>query len=226
MHDACTGVLGLLVIQVDALPDERRLPGQVRVVGSGGRTRRHQRQTVAAVGTDRGDDHLRRSGHGRQGLRRRRVSGQKLPRLGRLPQRVADRLETVGRAAGQRDPRIAPSPGQVFGCQLADEAGCAVQDDVVFTRCSHGREATPSASGPSALSLRTCPAGNAGTPATAMGRSFVGQPRRPQTGQAPMPCECSTFSATRICSSRLALLADPEPPFARQVPGVNCRPPE
>src|SRR5690242_5469197 len=54
----------------------------------------------------------------------------------------------------------------------------------------------------------------------------AGQPRRPQTGQAPMPCECSTFSATRICSSRLAPDGEPDPPLARQVLGVNCRPPE
>ena len=52
------------------------------------------------------------------------------------------------------------------------------------------------------------------------------QPRRPQTGHAPMPCECSTFSATRICSSRLAPFGEPEPPLARQVLDVNCRPPE
>jgi len=54
----------------------------------------------------------------------------------------------------------------------------------------------------------------------------VGQPRRPQTGQARMPCECSTFSATRICSSRLAPFGEPEPPLECQVLGVNCRPPE
>ncbi len=41
-----------------------------------------------------------------------------------------------------------------------------------------------------------------------------------------MPCECKTFSATRICSSRLAPLGDPEPPLARHVLGVNCKPPE
>ena len=45
------------------------------------------------------------------------------------------------------------------------------------------------------------------------------QPRRPQTGQARMPCECKTFSATRICSSRLAPLggsgATVGPPRAR-----------
>ncbi len=57
-------------------------------------------------------------------------------------------------------------------------------------------------------------------------RPPVGQPRRPQTGQAPMPCECSTFSATRICSSRLAPFGEPDPPLERQVLGVNCRPPE
>jgi hypothetical protein len=53
----------------------------------------------------------------------------------------------------------------------------------------------------------------------------AGQPRRPQTGQAPMPCECSTFSATRICSSRLAPFGEPAPPLERHVLGVNCRPP-
>jgi hypothetical protein len=53
----------------------------------------------------------------------------------------------------------------------------------------------------------------------------VGQPRRPQTGQAPMPCECSTFSATRICSSRLAPFGEPAPPLECQVLEVNCRPP-
>src|SRR6516165_6706414 len=41
-----------------------------------------------------------------------------------------------------------------------------------------------------------------------------------------MPCECSTFSATRICSSRLAFCGDPEPPLARHVLAVNCKPPE
>jgi hypothetical protein len=41
-----------------------------------------------------------------------------------------------------------------------------------------------------------------------------------------MPWLCSTFSATRICSSRLAPFGDPEPPLDRQVLDVNCRPPE
>jgi hypothetical protein len=41
-----------------------------------------------------------------------------------------------------------------------------------------------------------------------------------------MPCECRTFSATRICSSRLAPAGEPEPPLAAQVLDVNCRPPE
>ena len=41
-----------------------------------------------------------------------------------------------------------------------------------------------------------------------------------------MPCVCSTFSATRICSSRLALDGEPEPPLACQVLDVNWRPPE
>src|SRR5580693_2387529 len=40
-----------------------------------------------------------------------------------------------------------------------------------------------------------------------------------------MPCECSTFSATRICSSRLAPFGEPEPPLECQVLEVNCRPP-
>src|ERR1700753_1829419 len=40
-----------------------------------------------------------------------------------------------------------------------------------------------------------------------------------------MPCVCSTFSATRICSSRLALFAEPAPPLACQVLDVNCSPP-
>lgn len=53
-----------------------------------------------------------------------------------------------------------------------------------------------------------------------------GQPRRPQTGHAPMPWLCRTFSATRICSSRLAPDGDPDPPLARQVLEVNCSPPE
>ena len=46
-----------------------------------------------------------------------------------------------------------------------------------------------------------------------------------QTGQAPMPCERTTFSATRICSSREAPAGEPLPPLACQVPMVNCRPP-
>jgi hypothetical protein len=40
-----------------------------------------------------------------------------------------------------------------------------------------------------------------------------------------MPCECSTFSATRICSSRLAPFGEPAPPLECQVLEVNCRPP-
>jgi hypothetical protein len=40
-----------------------------------------------------------------------------------------------------------------------------------------------------------------------------------------MPCECSTFSATRICSSRLAPEGEPDPPLACHVLEVNCRPP-
>src|SRR5215212_6936769 len=54
--------------------------------------------------------------------------------------------------------------------------------------------------------------------------------RRPslleQAGQAPQPWEARTRSATRICSARLALWAEPVPPLARQVPGANWRPPE
>src|SRR5271163_2809466 len=59
----------------------------------------------------------------------------------------------------------------------------------------------------------------------AVGFNGFDQPRRPHTGHARIPCECSTFSATRICSSRLAPLGEPEPPLACQVPDVNCRPP-
>jgi hypothetical protein len=57
-------------------------------------------------------------------------------------------------------------------------------------------------------------------------------PRAPalleHTGQAPQPCPASTFSATAICSSRLARLAEEAnwlPPKLRQVDGVNCSPP-
>src|ERR1700731_1371953 len=51
------------------------------------------------------------------------------------------------------------------------------------------------------------------------------QPRLPHTGQALIPWLCSTFSATRICSSRDAPAGEPLPPLARHVPIVNCRPP-
>ena len=40
-----------------------------------------------------------------------------------------------------------------------------------------------------------------------------------------MPCSALTRSATWICSSRLASSGCPEPPKARQVESVNCRPP-
>src|SRR4051794_7005984 len=48
---------------------------------------------------------------------------------------------------------------------------------------------------------------------------------REQDGQAPMPCSALTRSATWICSARLASSGCPEPPKARQVESVNCRPP-
>src|SRR4051794_2114570 len=51
-------------------------------------------------------------------------------------------------------------------------------------------------------------------------------PREPQTGQAPMPWDFLTFSATAICSERDAPSGLPLPPLAAQVDGVNCRPPE
>ena len=58
---------------------------------------------------------------------------------------------------------------------------------------------------------------------------FSGMPCSPslreQAGQAPQPCLASTRSATTICCSRHAWWATPVPPKARQVPGVNCRPP-
>jgi hypothetical protein len=61
------------------------------------------------------------------------------------------------------------------------------------------------------------------------GAAAPGQ-RRPslrlQAGQAPQPCCCCTRLATRICSARLALWAEPLPPAARQVEAVNCSPPE
>ena len=44
-------------------------------------------------------------------------------------------------------------------------------------------------------------------------------------GQAFMPCSALTRSATWICSSRLASSGCPEPPKARHVESVNCRPP-
>src|SRR5699024_3754389 len=46
-----------------------------------------------------------------------------------------------------------------------------------------------------------------------------------QDGQAPQPWLSRTFSATAICSSRLASAALPEPPCACQVCGLNCKPP-
>jgi hypothetical protein len=50
--------------------------------------------------------------------------------------------------------------------------------------------------------------------------------REEHDGQAPQPCDASTRWATRICSARPAVCGEPLPPFARQVPGENCRPPE
>jgi hypothetical protein len=59
---------------------------------------------------------------------------------------------------------------------------------------------------------------------------LLGGHRRPsraeQAGQAPQPCDASTRWATRICAARLAVAGEPLPPFARQVPAENCRPPE
>jgi hypothetical protein len=46
-----------------------------------------------------------------------------------------------------------------------------------------------------------------------------------QLGQALMPCAALTRSATWICCSRLASSGWPEPPKARHVESVNCRPP-
>ena len=47
----------------------------------------------------------------------------------------------------------------------------------------------------------------------------------PHFGHAFMPCVRSTFSATRICSSREAVAGEPTPPLEAQVAGLNCRPP-
>src|SRR5581483_8341400 len=58
----------------------------------------------------------------------------------------------------QRDPRVSAGPGQVISGELAHEAGCPVQDDVVFARLGHSRDATPSISGNSVLSPSTCSA--------------------------------------------------------------------
>ena len=46
-----------------------------------------------------------------------------------------------------------------------------------------------------------------------------------QTGHAPGPWVCRTFSATRICSAFEAWSARPLPPLASQVLCENCRPP-
>ena len=113
MHDARAGVLGLLVVQVDALADERRLTGQVGVVGSCGRARRHQRQAVAGVGPDGGDHHLRLRGHRIQGLRRRGVGRQTAARTGPTP--PACRGSPAGGRSSGRPARCArrrrPGPG-------------------------------------------------------------------------------------------------------------------
>ncbi|CEZ69398.1 Uncharacterised protein [Mycobacterium tuberculosis] len=207
------------MVQVDAVAHEHRLAGQVGVVGAGGSACGHQRQPVAGVGPNGGDHDLGAGGHGLQRRRQRRVGGQDRPGLRGFAQGFANGEHPLRRPAGQRDPGISPGPGQVFGGQLADEAGRPVQHDVEFTRRSgHGFDATPGcASRRKSSQIRP----DLGAFASFRG----GQPRRPQTGQARIPCERGTFSATRICSSRLALAADPEPPLARQVPAVNCRPP-
>lgn len=58
----------------------------------------------------------------------------------------------------------------------------------------------------------------------------VDEPRAPtfreHDGHAPQPCDARTFSATAICWAREAPDGLPWPPCARQVDGVNCRPPE
>ncbi len=143
VHDAGAGVDGLLVVQVDAFADEHRLTRQIGVVGSRGGARGNQRQPVLDVRPDGRHHHLRL---GRQRIQRRRlrsIRGDQRPRLRALPQRVPDCEQLVLRPAGQRDAGIAARSCQIFGGQLADEAGRSVQDDVELTlRCAHGGDAT------------------------------------------------------------------------------------
>lgn len=96
------------------------------------------------VGPNGGDHDLGAGGHGLQRRRQRRVGGQDRPGLRGFAQGFANGEHPLRRPAGQRDPGISPGPGQVFGGQLADEAGRPVQHDVEFTRRSgHGFDATP-----------------------------------------------------------------------------------
>ena len=106
MHDAGSGVGGLLVVQVDALADEHRLAGEVGVVGARRGACGDQRQPVLAVGPDGGDHHPGARGHrvqrrGRRRRRRRSAATLLRPRAG-CPARPA-----AGRGNGRRA-RCAP----------------------------------------------------------------------------------------------------------------------
>ena len=163
MHDAGTGLDGLLVIQVDALTDEHRLTGKVGVVGSRRGARRNQRQPVAGVRPDRCHHDLSPRGHRVQCRRLRSVGGDQRPRLRRLPQRLPDRQQLVLGPTRQCDACVAARLGQVVRGQFPGETGRAVQDDVELTLRRSSMRRYPSVSGSSMSSPSTCRPRNAMT---------------------------------------------------------------
>nr|WP_263639391.1 hypothetical protein [Klenkia terrae] len=132
VHDAGAGLPGGRVGGVDRVPDEEHLAGQVGVVRAGPGAGLDQRQAVAGVGADGGDDG---TGAGRELGQRRgvgRVGGEHRPAAARPRQVGADQLDPGPGAPGQRDPgALGCVLGQVAGDQLPDEPAGPEQDEIV-----------------------------------------------------------------------------------------------
>ena len=135
-HDARAARFRRRLMLVDHLPHPDRLAAEIEIVGAGGDAGRQQFVAVELIRTDRRDHRLRLLHHR---LQRRGIAGigHDQRRIRRRADRVADGGELVLAAPGHRPFQTGVAlvmRGEIFGDELAGEAGGAIDDDVEFRR--------------------------------------------------------------------------------------------
>ncbi|CQD24532.1 hypothetical protein BN970_06507 [Mycolicibacterium conceptionense] len=200
MHDARTGVDRLLVVQVDAVADERRLTGEVGVVGPGGGTGRDQRHAVTGVRPHGRHHHLGACGHRIERGLGGGVGGDQWPRLGAGSQTVPDRPQALLGTAGQGDSGRSPGSGQVFGGQFSGETRGAVQHQIKLT-LRHHPDATRAVRAAAPAHPAGAPPGRRAPPGTRSWRVAVRAPSGSPSGNTGTGVGCLR-SRRRAAASR------------------------